>query len=59
MATRSQTRLERAVARQGGTLLGYRTGSDGNTYARVRTEAGRTMQISMQGKGGGSGSAGG
>lgn len=59
MPRRNQSNLERAVARAGGNLLGYTTGRDGNTYARVRTAGGRTMQIPMQGRGGGSGSAGG
>lgn len=56
---RNRTRLERALSRAGSTLLGYRTGSNGQVYARARLAGGGTMNIPMAGRGGGSGSAGG
>ena len=58
MASRARTALERAVNRAGGQLRGYGTGRSGQTYARI-SMGGRTVQVPMRGKGGGSGSAGG
>lgn len=55
-----QTRLERIARSAGGTLTGFRTGSDGRQYARIRSTSGRVTQVPLGGgRGGGAGSMGG